>query len=124
MKTLTNLFLLSAIAFVYHVVDGDTIDVQLDNGVEDRVRLIGIDTPERGEEGFEEAKVYVEERLLHRIVWIETDVEQRGPFNRLLGYIWLDGEMINLELVEKGYAEPKEYPPNVKYSENLVEADK
>ena len=126
-RCIKSIFLLSAIAFVYHVVDGDTIDVQLDSGaVEDRVRLIGVNAPERGEPGYKEAKEYLKERLLYQVVWIETDVEYRDSCRRLLGYVWLDGVMINLQLVKKDLAvvaDPEYYGDNVKYLEELKEAE-
>lgn len=108
-----------AVAFVVRVVDGDTIRVVLDSGTEDTVRLIGVDAPERGEPGYEDATVFLDDLLLHRVVWVETDVEQRDHYGRLLGYVWIDGAMANLALVESGHAVPAEYPPNLKYADIL-----
>jgi len=116
------ILLLLAIAFVVRIVDGDTVDIQWDNGIQDRIRLIGIDTPEKGEENCEEAADFLEGMILNRVVWVEGDVDPRDQYNRYLGYIWLDGEMVNLALVEEEYAVPMEYPPNTKYAEVFEEA--
>jgi endonuclease YncB( thermonuclease family) len=53
-------------ATVTHVVDGDTVDAGLPDGSLVRVRLIGIDTPERGECGFDQASEYMESIALGR----------------------------------------------------------
>ncbi|MCP4230679.1 MAG: hypothetical protein GY771_11120 [bacterium] len=127
MKRLANFVLISTIAFVYNVIDGDTIKVELDGGnVKDIVRLIGINTPEKKQSGYDKAKEYLEERILGRFIWIETDIQERENEHyhndRLLGYIWFDGKNINIEMVEKGYAKPEEHPPNVKYRDELRKA--
>lgn len=116
------IFLLLAIAFVVRIVDGDTVDVVWDNGIKDRIRLIGIDAPEKGEEGWEKASGFLEGMILNRVVWVDGDVDPRDQYNRYLGYIWLDGEMVNLILVEERYAVPMKYPPNTKYVEVFEKA--
>lgn len=124
LKNLLTPFFFLAIAFVIRIVDGDTVDVVWDNGIEDCIRLIGIDAPEKGEEGWKEASDFLEGTTLNRIVWVEKDEETRDHYNRYLGYIWVDGEMVNLILVEEGFAVPLEYPPNTKYARVFEEAYK
>lgn len=107
---------------VTRVVDGDTIIVNL-NGKDERVRLIGIDTPEtvhpeRGEEPFgREASDYTKSRLDGEQVYLEFDVQQRDQYGRLLAYVWIGEEHFNATLVEQGYATVSTWPPNVKYVE-------
>lgn len=112
-------------ASVVRVIDGDTIEVEFENGETDTVRLLGVDTPEtRGEVspdefGFENtvaarehlrdsgysAHHYVEERD-GGDVRIVTDPEsdRRGSFDRLLAYVYVDGTNLNAELLKRGYA--------------------
>ena len=72
-------------ALVIRVIDGDTI--VLDCG--ERVRFIGIDTPEIGEPGSGEATQFVAERVYGRTVWLEADGNDRDSFGRLRRYVWL-----------------------------------
>jgi len=97
---------------VVNVVDGDTVDVRI-NGQVERVRLIGIDTPESVDprqtvECFgREAAAKATELLNGRTVFLEADGSQadRDSFDRLLRYLWLeDGRMVNYELIDQGYA--------------------
>jgi len=115
---------------VVRVVDGDTLIIDI-NGTEEKVRLIGIDTPEsvhpdenRNTEFGEIASAYTKDRLEGENVSLELDVEERDQYGRLLAYVYLDGEMFNLNLVREGYAVVATYPPNVKYVEDFVAAQK
>lgn len=99
-------------ATVLNVVDGDTIDVEL-NGQRERVRLIGVDTPEVVAPGRpvmcygREASERTAALVLGQTVLLEEDLSQdsRDTFGRMLRYIWLpDGRMANLELIADGYA--------------------
>ncbi len=112
---------------VGRVVDGDTIYVRLASGVE-KVRYIGVDTPEvhhptRGEEPGGREATEVNRRLLgHDPVRLETDVQLRDRYGRLLAYVWIrrpdGGEMmVNAELVRLGYAAVMTVPPNVRHAE-------
>jgi micrococcal nuclease len=108
-------------ARVVRPVDGDTVVVEID-GREERVRLIGIDTPEsvapeRPVECFgPEAKARTAALLpAGTAVRLERDVEARDKYDRLLAYVFRaeDDLLVNLVLVEEGYAESVAYPPNV-----------
>lgn len=118
---------------VKRAVDGDTI--QLESG--ERVRLIGIDTPEMhisdklyrdsqrtaqdirtiqalGRRAYEFTRNLVEGKR----VALEFDVEKHDKYNRLLAYVYLkDGTFVNAKIVEEGYASLLTIPPNVKYAE-------
>ena len=72
-------------AIVVRVIDGDTI--VLNDG--ERVRLIGIDAPEIGEPGADEATQFVRERVEGLTVWLEADGTDRDRFGRLHRYVWL-----------------------------------
>ena len=109
------------------MVDGDTIIVDY-NGVEETVRLIGVDTPEsvhpdaskNTEAGYAASK-YTSTFLAGAQVELEFDVQQRDQYGRLLAYVYLDGEMFNKRLLETGYASLATYPPNVKYVDEFTE---
>ncbi len=118
-------------AVVVHPVDGDTIVVEVD-GVEEPVRLIGIDTPEsvapdRPIECFgPEAKARTAELLpAGTVVRLERDVEARDRYDRLLAYVTRvsDGVHVNRLLVEEGFAEARAFPPNVARQDELERAE-
>jgi len=108
---------------VERVVDGDTI--KLTNG--ERVRYIGIDTPETkhpskpvqyfGKEASEENKMLVEGKQVR----LEFDVQKRDRYGRLLAYVYVDDIFVNAWLVWQGYAQVSTYPPNVRYQEYFLE---
>ncbi len=117
-------------AVVEFVVDGDTIDVRID-GDDERVRLIGIDTPETKKpdtpvECFgPEAATFTESLLAPGTpVRLERDVVGRDDYGRLLAYVYLasDGILVNYEIIRQGYARPLTIPPNVAHAELFVEA--
>jgi micrococcal nuclease len=110
---------------VTRVVDGDTIVVDLGGGRSDRVRLIGIDTPEtkspsKPVQCFGKAASSHTTELLSpgTAVRLERDVEERDQYGRLLGYVYRasDGLFVNLELAKDGYASLLTYPPNVAHA--------
>ena len=127
-------------ATVLSVSDGDTVVVQIARQRE-RVRLIGIDTPEshpnRRAKQFaerdkrdlasiiEQGKAATEftKKLLPSgtAVRVEYDREKRDHYGRLLGYLWLPhGEMVNETIITSGYAYPLTVPPNVRYRERFL----
>ncbi|HEY7364976.1 MAG TPA: thermonuclease family protein [Methylomirabilota bacterium] len=105
---------------VERVVDGDTIQVRVDGRVE-TVRYIGVNTPElrhslRGAEpGGREAWTVNRELVAGKHVRLEMDARARDRYGRLLAYVWVDGVMVNAELVRRGYAQVMTVPPNVRY---------
>jgi micrococcal nuclease len=96
------------LATVFNVVDGDTIDVNVDLGFKvytrQRIRLARIDTPERGQPGFAEAGDFLRELVMGKNVELKTyKVSKWGHF---LGDIVLDGEDINQRMLDEGLAKP------------------
>jgi len=114
---------------VSRVIDGDTIEVQLRGRTED-IRLIGIDTPETvhptvGVECFgPQASDFTKDRLEGKRVRLEYDVERRDRYGRLLAYVWIDGVMFNKTLVAQGFASVSTYPPNVRYVDRFLAAQR
>jgi len=125
---------------VTRVVDGDTL--VLENN--ERVRLIGIDTPEMhessklnrdaqrsgqdvsaikqmGRQSYEFTKNLVEGQRVR----LEFDVERFDKYKRILAYVYLlDGTFVNAKIVEDGYASIMTYPPNVRYADLFLKLSK
>ena len=98
---------------VTRIVDGDTIDC----APVGRIRLLGVDTPERGQEPFGAMATQALAALIPEggEVSVEADVEDRDQYDRALRYVWVDGRLVNWALVRGGYAVVLTYPPNVQY---------
>lgn len=95
-------------AIVCNVVDGDTVDALVDLGfrmyTRQRLRLAGLDTPERGQVGFQEAKQFLTDKVLNRSVVIKTT--KPSKYGHYLAELYLDSVNINSLLLENGYAKP------------------
>ena len=119
-------------ATVVRVVDGDTAVFLLADGTQEKVRFIGIDTPEsttKIEPYGKAASAYTAEHLrVGRRVYLEKDVEARDRYGRLLAYVWLSppsaineselrDKLFNAQLAIDGYAQQMTIAPNVKYAD-------
>ncbi len=119
---------------VTRAVDGDTL--KLETG--ERVRLIGIDTPEMHDsdklyrdarktgQNIETIKalgrksyVFTKGLVENKRVKLEFDVERQDKYKRLLAYVYLkdDNTFVNARIVEEGFASLLTIPPNVKYAD-------
>jgi len=111
-------------ARVERVVDGDTIVARVDRRSE-RVRYIGVDTPESVKPGervqcFGKAAAAENRRLVEgRAVRLSYDAEARDRYGRLLAYVWRDKLLVNAELVRRGYGKPLEIAPNLAHAAEL-----
>lgn len=107
-------------AMVTRVIDGDTLEINHQT----KVRLIGIDAPETKPNDCYalESKLALEALTLNHQVTLETDVSNTDLYQRLLRYIWINGQLINQELIRQGYAIAKAYPPDTKYRSQLNQA--
>jgi len=104
-------------AKIDRIIDGDTI---VSNKTS--IRLLGINTPERGEKYYQEAKEFLEGLLLNKTVKLEFGKDKYDKYDRLLAYVFLDEENINLKLIEKGFANYYFYSGKDKYSNDLLDA--
>ena len=117
-----------ATAEVERVIDGDTIEVDLDGETED-VRYIGVDTPETVKPGTpvqcfgKEASAFNHELVEGRDVRLEFDRELRDVYGRLLAYVFVGDRFVNGELVEGGYARTLEIEPNTSRADELGELE-
>ncbi len=113
-------------ARVLRVVDGDTIEVRLAGGRTDRVRYIGMDTPESVKPGvpvqcFAERASHFNERLVAgRTVTLRVGVEPRDRYGRLLAYVYAGPTFVNAELVRRGYARTLTIAPNDAYARRFA----
>ena len=92
---------------VTHVVDGDTLDVRLTSGRTERVRLIGIDTPERGVCFTSQATARARQLAMSKAVVLRGDATQdtRDRYGRLLAYVWIPGgKDLGYQLIAGGHA--------------------
>lgn len=114
---------------VLAVYDGDTIEVELD-GKRERVRYIGIDTPEMDDTRPAIADVarraYEENRRLvgGRRVELEFDAERTDRYGRLLAYVRVGDTLVNEWLVRQGLADARPYPPNLRHQDRLERAER
>jgi micrococcal nuclease len=127
-------------AVVQSVLDGDTLIVRLADGRDETVRLIGIDTPESHESeklrrqaartaqgaatiqvlGRRAATYTASELPRGHRVGLELDIEWRDSHGRLLAYVWrYDGTLVNLAILEAGYAQLLTIAPNVRHAERF-----
>jgi micrococcal nuclease len=107
---------------ITRVVDGDTVHCR---GL-GSVRLIGIDAPERDQRPFADLSRRALERLapVGATVQLERDVQAEDRFDRALGYLWLNGELVNWRMVQDGFAVTLTYPPNVQYVDAFAAAQR
>ena len=119
----------SADAKVTRVYDGDTIEA-LVAGRSEKIRYIGIDTPEMDDprpvvlEMAREAARANRELVGGRRVRLELDIQERDRYGRLLAYVWLGDTLVNEWLVKEGYAAAPSFPPNVRYQDRLRTAER
>jgi micrococcal nuclease len=113
-------------ARVLRVVDGDTIKVRLAGGRTERVRYIGVDTPESVKPGTpvqcfaKKASHFNASLVAGREVTLRMDVEERDRYGRLLAYVYAGSRFVNGELVARGYARTLTIPPNVAHADEFA----
>lgn len=114
----------SAWAYVSRVVDGDTVEVQLD-GEEEDVRYIGVDTPETVKPDTPvqcfgpQASSFNHGLVEQRRVRLVFGAERRDVYGRLLAYVYLGDRFVNAELVRRGLARTLTIPPNDRFADRL-----
>ena len=105
--------------FVERVVDGDTF--VLEGG--ERVRLIGIDAPEKGMPCSQEAEKRLAELVLGQEVFLARDISHRDKYGRLVRHVFAKGVFVNLAIVEEGLAVAFDYEPDTSKSEIFRKAE-
>lgn len=116
-------------ALVTSVIDGDTIEIN----EKDKVRLLGIDTPEtkdprKSVQCFgKEASSEMRKLVFQKVVYLQKDVSETDKYGRLLRYVYLPLEngmilFVNDYLIREGFATVLTYPPDVKFTTQFLEA--
>ena len=102
------------------VVDGDTI--YLDNG--EKVRFVGVNTPERGVEGYIASKNFVQKLCLNKEVGLDIDdSKHHDKYGRTLAVVIVDGKNVNEMLLKEGLAEIMYMPPSEFYPYNWADSN-
>lgn len=96
-------------AFVTHIVDGDTFDI----ATGERVRMIGIDTPERGKYFYKESSGYLAGLIDGKQVVLVKDVSETDRYGRILRHVYYDDVWINEQMIKDGFAKFVTFPPDV-----------
>ena len=106
-------------AFVTKMVDGDTLVINN----QDKVRLTGINAPEYYQRCYNESTDKLKELVLNKRITLDKDISETDKYDRLLRYVFLGKEFVNLEMVKSGYAVAEEIKPNIKYSKEFQNAE-
>lgn len=99
-------------ALVAAVIDGDTIDVKIDNQ-DFRVQYIGVNAPEQNEPFFDQASALNQNLVSNNTVTLVKDVSDTDAYGRLLRYVFVGDTFVNYELIREGYAQAARYTPDI-----------
>ncbi len=111
---------------VLRAVDGDTLEVALDGGGVETVRIIGVDTPETVKPDTPvqcfgpKASAFEHREVEGRRVRLLLGVEPRDIYGRLLAYAWVDGRFLETVLLRRGLARTLPFPPNTRFAERFA----
>lgn len=114
-------------AVYQYVHDGDTAVFFLDDGEQVICRFLAIDTPEIGEEGYDEAKRYTDnalEKASKIVLELDPNSERYDKYDRLLAWVWADGDLLQARLIENGLARIGYIYHDYLYLDHLQEIEK
>jgi micrococcal nuclease len=111
-------------ATVTNVIDGDTVEVLIQDGTSATVRYIGIDAPENDFPFFGEARQANFDLVSQREVVLVKDRSEVDQYERLLRYVIAEDVFVNVQLVESGYARAVDYPPDSACAETFASAER
>ncbi|MFT3863851.1 MAG: thermonuclease family protein [Solirubrobacterales bacterium] len=123
---------------VVRAVDGDTLEVRLDDGDLETVRLIGVDTPETVKPGAPvqcfgpRASAFEHRTVEGRRVRLLVGVEPRDHYGRLLAYVWVErpgwrprrGRFLEVQLLRRGLARTLTFHPNDRFAHKFEELER
>jgi micrococcal nuclease len=115
---------------VLRAVDGDTLEVALDDGKVETVRLIGVDTPETVKPDTPvqcfgpQASAFEHRHTEGKRVRLLVGVEPRDIYGRLLAYAWIDGRFLEAELLRRGLARTLTFHPNDRFAHRFEKLER
>ena len=115
---------------VVRAVDGDTLEVALDDGEVETVRLIGVDTPETVKPDTPvqcfgpQASAFEHRHTEGKRVRLLVGVEPRDIYGRLLAYVWIDGRFLEDELLRRGLARTLTFHPNDRFAHRFEKLER
>ena len=107
-------------AKVFTVVDGDTF--VLEGG--EKVRMIGMNAPERGEPFYDEAKWGLMKLILNKEVRLQKDVSDKDKYERMLRYVYIGNTLVNEEILKQGFARVLTIPPDITHVQTFLSAER
>lgn len=116
------------LAKLSEVVDGDTVYVDFEDGSWEKIRIIGIDTPEIGWDGdpdecyAQEARIFLHQQLNAGCFWLTFDEDCWDPYDRLLAYIHTEAGFLEVASLEGGYADVMLFEPNETFAALFYQA--
>lgn len=120
LKTTGDSILELEVGNITRIIDGDTIEVNLSGNIE-KIRLLGINTPEKNREGYKEAKDFLSDFTGREIELVFT-LEDLDKYGRKLRYIFYEERFINKEILENGLAHFYTYKED-RYTQELRRAE-
>jgi len=93
---------------VVAVQDGDTFQIHSGRFI----RLIGVDSPEKNDDYYEDAKKALSEMIMGNEVLIEAGLDDTDNFGRMLGYVFVNNKFVNLDMIKNGWASATPVKPN------------
>ncbi|MBR3251638.1 MAG: thermonuclease family protein [Erysipelotrichaceae bacterium] len=109
-------------AFYQYNYDGDTAVFYVEELGKMEVRFIGVDSPEKEEAGYEEAKAYTDKQLsdaLKIILEMEPRGDQYDRYGRLLAWVWIDDQLLQAKLIENKHVKIKYLEDDYLYCDYL-----
>ncbi|MCX8194357.1 MAG: thermonuclease family protein [Candidatus Pacearchaeota archaeon] len=115
-------------ATIVEVIDGDTIKTNNN----ETIRLLHVNTPEKGEKCYQEAKNRLKELVENKTIWTERDMQDKDKYGRKLRYVFLSyntdsnnfSDFVNLIMIREGYASLLMIEPNMRYQQVFKQAFK
>ena len=103
--------------YVSKVIDGDTFKMSDDT----TIRLLCVDAPERGENGYSEAKDFLSNMILDKEVRLEKDISDKDEYGRLLRYVYVN--LSNIEIFVNQQVVQEDYAKIFRYGDDISKCD-
>ena len=103
--------------YVSKVIDGDTFEMSDDT----TIRLLCVDAPERGENGYSEAKDFLSNMILDKEVRLEKDISDKDEYGRLLRYVYVN--LSNIEIFVNQQVVQEDYAKIFRYGDDISKCD-